>query len=412
MTHASSIHLLAPLTLLLACGEPGAGAGDSLSATSGASAITSASTTPTTSDGTGDLGGSTPTSTGDEVTTQTSDDASTSAASTTHSDDSTGTTAAGTTGTTGRTSETTGSRQPIPCQVEDTQITPTPPDVLLVIDKSGSMSNEKWDHDEKAQTPDVTRWSSLHGVVESIVTNFDTTVNFGLKLYPFLDATPFEPLACIVAEGVEVEVAPENGATVLSVLPAADFKVLGGTPVKSGLVEAYTYLEAVGPTHQRFALLVTDGEISKTCAGEIFKEALGAVKTAFLNGIPTYVVGIDIDGSTFAQLSSLALLGGKPDPKNPFNFYQTSSQIELQAALQQIVDDTLSCVVDVLPEPSEPELFEVWIGAAEVPAVTDCEAEDGWVWAEEYGQIELCGQACLDLKKSHQVEARYFCAAG
>jgi hypothetical protein len=47
-----------------------------------------------------------------------------------------------------------------------------------------------------------------------------------------------------------------------------------------------------------------------------------------------------------------------------------------------------------------------------IDPVGDCTKEDGWVWTVPHAQIELCGQACLDLKKSGQVEARYFCEAG
>jgi hypothetical protein len=78
--------------------------------------------------------------------------------------------------------------EPTPCQIETTQITPIPPDLLFVLDKSGSMSMEQWDHDDNPQTPNVTRWYSLHGVVKSIVTTFNKTVNFGVKLFPKIDA--------------------------------------------------------------------------------------------------------------------------------------------------------------------------------------------------------------------------------
>lgn len=413
MTRARSTSLLALSTLLLACGEPGSKA-DSLSASASGSAsnITSASdTSPDTPTSTGaSEGGSTPTSTGggtasagseagdpDTGLTGTVGDASSGAAMTT----------GGETGSTGVTVD-----EPQPCQVETTKITPIPPDVLFVLDKSGSMSYEKWDHDKSPQTPLVTRWFSLHGVVESIVKTFNKTVNFGVKLYPKITATPYKDTgACDVDPGVEVEIAPMNAAGVLAGIPAADFGVLGGTPIESGLKEAYTYLNALGPGNQRFVLLIADGEISKTCPGEVILEAIGLVAGAEQAGIYTYVVGIDVDPSISDQLSALAEAGGKVNPDGPEPFYQTTNQIELQAAIQEIVDDTLSCVIDVDPEPSEPALFEVWIGKDQVPAATDCAKDDGWVWTKPHAQIELCGAACVALKKSGLVEARYFCEA-
>ncbi len=422
MTRTPLCCLLALPLLSLACGDSG-GASASGAFSDSASNITSASesesATPTTS-GSGASASATGSATEGSMSgdSQSSTEASSSETSVGGTSSST---SGSSTGGLVSSSEPDGSSsggesstgEPTPCQVEKTKIVPTPPDVLLVLDKSGSMSMQKWDHDDNPQTPTVTRWNSLHGVVESVVTKFNKTVNFGVKLYPKIDAGSYENVgACIVNPGVEVEIAPMNAAGVLAGIPAADFPVLGGTPMESGLKAAYTYLQALDPNKQRFALMVADGEISKTCAGEVYKEALGLVKGAYGMDIPTYVVGIDVDPMVSADLQSLATAGGKLNPNNPQGFYETTSQIELQAALQQIVDDTLSCVIDVVPEPSEPDLFEVWIGKGQVAAVGDCAKDSGWVWTKPHSQIELCGQACLDLKKSGEVEARYFCEAG
>lgn len=425
MTRAPTSWLLALPMLSLACGDSG-GASASAGLSDSASNITSASAsesetaeTPTTSAGSVSASAGTETQGSMSGDSQSSGEASSGEVSAGGSSTSTGgstdepLSSSGPDSSGGDESSSGASGEPEPCQIAPTKIFPTPSDVLLVLDKSGSMSMEQWDHDKNPQTPNVTRWKSLHGVVESIVTKFNKTVNFGVKLYPKIDAGSYENVgACVVNPGVEVEIAPMNAAEVLKGIPAADFPVLGGTPMESGLKAAYTYLQALDPNKQRFALMVADGEISKTCAGEVYKEALGLVKGAFNMGIPTYVVGIDVDPMVSADLQSLATAGGKSNPNNPQGFYETTSQIELQAALQQIVDDTLSCVIDVDPEPSEPELFEVWIGKNEVAAAADCAKDSGWVWTKPHAQIELCGQACLDLKKSGEVEARYFCTAG
>ena len=421
MNRARSKWLLILSPLLLACGDSGAKA-DGLSASGSASNVTTASET----------GPDTPTTTGASATVSgsatgsTSGDSNSAGSSGSSGPGESSTSLMGTSGdssgamtSTGEamTSTSTGSTTapidpPEPCQIETTKITPIPPDLLFVLDKSGSMSMEQWDHDENPQTPNVTRWYSLHGVVDSVVKTFNKTVNFGVKLYPKIDAGSYiDKGACIVNPGVEVEIAPMNAAGVLAGIPAADFAVLGGTPMETGLKEAFVYLNALDPAKQRFALMIADGEISKTCPGEVINEALGAVASAYQNGIPTYVVGIDVDPSTSDQLAALAEAGGKPNPNGPELFYQTTNQLELQAAIQQIIDDTLSCVIDVNPEPSEPELFEVWIGKDQVPAAVDCAADDGWVWTAPHKQIELCGASCLKLKKSGVVEARYYCEA-
>ena len=333
MSPASSLLLLVPLSLSLACGDAG-GASDGASASEGASSITSASAsgtpttgaTPTTGDLSASGGASTDGSMSGDADSHSDSETSAGTGTATTGGASTGEASSSTTAVTTASSSSDGTTGPgqttgfetVPCQVEETKINPIPPDVLLVLDKSGSMSMESWDHDADAQTPTVTRWYSLHGVVSSIVTTFDTTVNFGMKLYPKIDAGSFENVgACIVNPGVEVEIAAQNANGVLAVLPGAEVDVLGGTPMETGLKEAYTYLQALDPSKQRFALLVADGEISKTCQGEVLNEALGAVKGAYAKGIPTYVVGIDVDGTTSAQLGALAAAAASRTPTTP-----------------------------------------------------------------------------------------------
>lgn len=406
-----------------ACGDS---SGTSNSASGGLGTITSASAGPTTSS-TGD----TPTgsgthssdsmsagthggtgSTGGDATSSADTSASGTGSSSTGGDATSSTTTTSTTAAETTGDGTTGAPVKMPCQVKETVVEPVPPSVLLVLDKSGSMSMESWDHDANAQTPIVTRWYSLRKVVEGVVNKFNSVVHFGVKLYPKIDAGSYvDQGACIVNPGVEVPIAPMNAAKVLASVPTADFEVLGGTPMETGLKEAYKYLDTLDPSLQRFALLVADGEISDTCKGENFYEALAAVEDAYnLHGIPTYVVGIDVDPSTSEQLTSLAQVGGKPKA-GPDPFYQTNNQVELEAAIQQIIDDTLSCVIAVDPAPAEPELFEVWVGNTQVSEAGSC-ADNGWVWTKPHTEIELCGDACKLLKKTGEVEARYYCTPG
>lgn len=401
---------LALVPLTAACGGDDKGSG--FSASGGSTSVTTATAGTTESTGDASSTMSEPTGTGTSGSASgTSGEPTTGGSTGTES----GTTADATT-TTGSSSEPgtsgTTAADKVPCDSEETEVLPVPPSVLLILDKSGSMSMEVWDHDEMPQTVDVTRWYSLHQVVESVVTKFDAVVHFGVKLFPKIDAGSFvNQGACIVNDGVEVPIAPMNAQNVLAGIPAIDFEVLGGTPMETGLKIGYTYLKGLDPATQRFAILVADGEISDTCPGENFLEALDAVEQTYIGfGVPTYVVGVDVDASTSEQLASLALVGGKPKP-GPEPFYQTKNQLELDAAIEQIVKDTLSCVIAVDPAPSEPELFEVEIDGQPVAQAADC-AGDGWVWTNEFSEIELCGAACDMLKETGKVKALYFCKPG
>src|SRR5690606_20011070 len=62
--------------------------------------------------------------------------------------------------------------KPPTCETTTAIASTVPPNVMLVLDKSRSMLNYTWDDDGLAQTPEVTRWYSLHGTVESIANQY------------------------------------------------------------------------------------------------------------------------------------------------------------------------------------------------------------------------------------------------
>ena len=298
-----------------------------------------------------------------------------------------------------------------PCQVEETEIQPIPSDILFVLDKSGSMSMEFWDHDNNIQTPDITRWKSLHSVVKTVVNAFDDRINFGAKLYPKIDAGSYiDQGACEITPGIEVPVAANNAMAILSGIPGPEIDVLGGTPSFQALSESYTYLKDLMTGLDSAVIFITDGEIS--CDNPP-AAAIAAISDAWdLGKIPTYVVGIDVDAQTASQLNSFALAGGKELKNGEYKFYQATDQDELQMAMQSILDDTISCALPVDPEPAFPELYEVWVDGMEVLEVEDCDQGSGWHWTQEHTEIELCGDACVDLKHGEGIEARYYCLAG
>lgn len=327
---------------------------------------------------------------------------------------------------------------PIPCDVAEATLQPVPPNVMLVLDKSGSMVSNSWDHDDDPNTPVVTRWHSLYDVVDFVVTTFDTQINFGANLFPSTLATAtLDDNACIVSNMPEIPVAPVNGANILGGIPGPnETNINGGTPATAGFVVARDHLEALNPDNPRAVVFIFDGAancMDGTTWPQQFNlydsnlpATVGAAWTDL--DLPTYVVGIDIEDAVspnvqngspsninpYDELNIVAEAGGRPRP-GPEKFYQTTNEIELQAALQEIIDDTLSCTVPLNPEPAFPDLLEVLIEDMQVPQVADCENEDGWVYTNPAGpwdSIELCGSWCAQLKATGSVKAEYYCSPG
>jgi hypothetical protein len=317
-----------------------------------------------------------------------------------------------------------------------------PPNVVLVVDKSGSMVREQWDADQDESTPEITRWKSLHTVVSFIVETFETEINFGAVLFPSLDAEAiYAPPACLMATDPEVPVAPMNAQAVLSMLPGANegtSTIQGGTPAAQGVRVAVEHLRTLDASVDRFIILVTDGAANcsadyESCEGsgcpmfEEYDEDLATVVgSAFADDdIPTFVVGVDIadeivgtstsDGvpavNTFEKLNEVAQAGGRARAGDEA-FFNSLNEADLQSALQEIAGQVVSCTIPLDPQPTHPGFVEIEIDGNPVPRASDCTSEDGWVFVNPsgpYDAIELCNAACDMLADHGQLDALYGC---
>jgi hypothetical protein len=319
---------------------------------------------------------------------------------------------------------------------------PVVPNMMLVLDKSGSMVANPagfWDHDADPNTPKITRWNSLYEVVKLVVTDFNDAINFGANLFPSTMAKKeYTAAACVVNAQPEIPVAPMNKDAILNGIPqAGDLSLVGGTPTFSGITAALNHLKTLDPAVPRAILLVTDG--AANCAvgvapPPLFENYDQTVHTLVENAwnndkIPTYVVGIDTqnvvsgntqDGNpnginTYTKLNELAVQGGKPKDDPNEKFYNAVNQIQLKAALDIIAKDALSCIIPLAEPPAFPKATKVIVGGKAVPMVMDCTMENGWVYTNPmgpYDAIELCGTACSDLKIAKQADVQFFCDAG
>jgi hypothetical protein len=314
------------------------------------------------------------------------------------------------------------------------------PSVMLVLDKSGSMVADPggfWDHDNDPNTPAITRWNSLYTVVDLIVNNFNGSMNLGAVLFPSKAATSsYSEAACVVSAAPEVPIGPMNAATILGAIPGAltDATMMkGGTPATKGLKLAINELVAAPNDQPKFMIFVTDGAANcqenapdTTTLFEVYDDKVATtVADALAMGIKTYVVGIDIsqevsgaakDGNpdntnTYEKLNLVADAGGVPRPGDE-KFYNTTNQNELQAALDMISMQILSCTIDLNPLPKYPKNVEVSpYGNVQV---MDCMTEDGWHYLPQVNpddplQVELCGKACSDFQMTGKLDIQYRC---
>jgi hypothetical protein len=349
------------------------------------------------------------------------------------------------------TADTTDTTTGMDCGMVSIVPTYVPPNVMLVVDASGSMISNLWDHDQNMATPNVTRWNTLYGVVEIVMNNFGGAMNSGLQRFPSADACPnatpqssncYNADACIVNDTPEVAIGPDNAAAILASIPGANannVEVVGGTPAVAGFTSALAHLLTQPEGLPNYVLLITDG--AANCVDglpfpefiETYDEGLQlAVGDAYTNeGIPTFVVGIDIldalvgqgnDGSPYAnayeELNEVALAGGVPKNMgmDADKFFNTTNQQELLDAIQGILGEVTDCTIDLTmteegpPAPSQIPYVTFEVDGMLVPYVEDCETEAGWTWIVEGEIMTFCGSYCDDFKNgTAEFDGTYGC---
>jgi hypothetical protein len=329
------------------------------------------------------------------------------------------------------------------CGEEEFVLEAVPPNVVLVLDKSGSMVQNSWDADNDPVTEEETRWRSLHDVVSFVVNTFETEINFGAVLFPSTGAiAELGAGACVVNADPEVPVAASNADGVLGGIPGAGATgtINGATPATAGIQTALTHLKSLDENIDRFMILITDGAANcgadadtSACPGlgcglmEDYDANLSTVVgDAFsVDGVPTFVIGIDIldqlvggepdDGqvaaNTFTELNTVAEAGGRAREGDE-KFFNATNEIELQDALSEIAGQVVSCTIPLSQEPTDPDFVEIEIGGMSFEQIEDCATDDGWTYVNPEGPfdaIQLCGAACDALADSGELDATFGC---
>jgi len=330
------------------------------------------------------------------------------------------------TGSTGEPSN--GEGGPPTCQEETLQLSVDPPQVMLLLDKSYSMIEFSWDHDGDQLTPPVTRWNSLHGVVDALTHDVQDGIELGMVLFPSPSvADNGTDTACLVDPEPAAAVALHNADDIVAALPGPDALALyGGTPVSGGMAVVLEHLAEVYDGRPQAVVLVTDGAancMEGTSGNEVFTEydedLAPMVAAAHAGGIPTYVVGVDIvdavgvypQDNPYVRLGELAEAGGVPREGGEA-FYNTTDEDQLLMALDDIAAD-IGCTF-TLDTPAEfAAQVTVRVGSEVVPRVEECEPDgEGWRFVEEqapYQSIELCAASCQLAQTEATLDLDYAC---
>lgn len=284
-----------------------------------------------------------------------------------------------------------------------------PPEIMLVLDKSGSMwSFPPWEF----QGEMVKRWRSLHITVDTLLSMYQAQAYFGAELYPDRDAEFDEDESCEADNPITSPVALNNRDDIMASIPGIDEKLEGKTPTGDGVQRALAHLANIATDRRQAMILVADGDVSESCGGpNDVASVVGLLEDAAAQGVYTYVVGIGAGTGLDEELNQYAIAGGQPLPGDD-KFYNAQDGDTLFEMMDTLVQGVLSCVVLLESESPYPDLTEVEIDGMSWPQVDDCASEDGWVYSNPYGEITLCGAACESLMPGGTVDITYQCPEG
>ncbi len=285
-----------------------------------------------------------------------------------------------------------------------------PPDMLIVLDKSGSMG-------PLGNPQGIDRWSGSVEALEAITAELEADIKFGLMTYPAAGVSPIPgfPLPATCGIGMlDVPIGPNNAGAIANALGA--MMPNGGTPTAGTLEAAKEVIDTtVSPdtvVGAKFVLLVTDGapncrdgELGSINDPQAVTDSVNAIEEMASLDVRTYVIGFQTaqDATLSAALDQMAVAGATGDTKHR----PVENRDMLIAAFRDIAGKAVSCTF-VLEKPvMNPEFIQVTMDGMQV----NLNDPNGWVLSPDGKQIMLQGTACQSIQGAgqHSVNVKVKC---
>ncbi len=268
------------------------------------------------------------------------------------------------------------------CGAQEAKVDPVPPNMLLVVDRSCSMTDA---------VGMSNKWKIAVAAINKMTTDFVGQIRFGLTLFPD-KVTP----NC-QQDKIPIPVGPGNEMAIQTMMTKAlqtgNALYPSGpcvTNIQTGMQQATTEPAFLDTTRKSYAVLITDGK--ETCGSDATTEQV--INTMFtMAGVPTFVIGFGA-GVDPAQMDKFAVAGGVPSA-GANKYYDASDQASLDAALSTIAKATLSCTYSLDSVPPNPnDIFVFFDNVNKVPR----DVMNGWEYDAGKNQIIFYGPACDSLK--------------
>jgi hypothetical protein len=300
------------------------------------------------------------------------------------------------------------------CEVVHLVTNPQVPDMMIVLDRSGSME-------------DGGRWQPSVSAVRKITTDLQARIRFGLTLFP--ESEDFNFMTSSTNGGFTISIG--GGSSCMPgkiVVPIAEMNAgpigmeldmtqpNGGTPTSETLMKLVGEYADMEPApdmqpHPKFVLLVTDG--APTCPagrGEDTNQAdidasYAAIDALTERGVKTFVIGYDTatpGNEMLAQvLDGFAQRGGTGDQMHR----PVEDEASLTAALESITATISSCSFTLDKAPERANYVLVTLDGKQL----NLDDPNGWRMSDDR-TVEIVGEACNTFKTgAHLLNAEVQC---
>ena len=290
--------------------------------------------------------------------------------------------------------------------------TPLPPDILILLDRSGSMANDINDQGcgthGNGDCGATSKWSQMTAAINQAVMGSQANIRWGLKFFGNGAASSCDVTtgAAGAAEAPALTTAAALATAIAGTGPAT------GTPTTNAEISAAGYLQALTDPNPKFILLATDGK--PTCNGgsntaDDSPAAIAAVASVAGTGVNTFVVGIATTGmgTADATLNSMADMGGEPQ-SGTTHYYPVMSTADLVAAIEKIQGiAALTCTYDLGGAPSDVNGVKVLVDGQRLDS-----GPDTWKFSSDQKTITLTGATCAGVMAQTIQKVQIFLPCG
>ncbi len=278
------------------------------------------------------------------------------------------------------------------CGAESFSLTAVPPNVMIVLDRSGSMDGDVKDSDKP-------RWDVAKDAIELLVNAFNDAIRFGLVTYS----------ACIdgqecSAGKIVVPLGNLNAGPINGFLGGKDLDYLcnSGKPETSTGNTLYALIgedSLQDPARGNAVLLITDGGENDECQKNTDGPQAAAKLLAQDPVVKTFVVGFSDE--VIDSLADIAAAGGTQTP------YNANNPDTLEAALTAIAGAVATCDFLLDSVPDDPG--KVFVFFDDDPAGVPNDPVDGWTYDPNTNTISFHGAACEAIKSGAVIDVDVVC---